>query len=72
MNSSTSVSKSSEQICQCGRSENVYLRPTHTLVKLSVASAGHGRVITPVDLSNVVALDVGYLVHRQVAGEGHL
>lgn len=50
----------------------MYLRMTHTLVKLSVASAGHGWVITAVDLSDVVALDVGYLVHRQVAGEGHL
>lgn len=45
---------------------------THTLVKLPVTSAGHGWVITAVHLSNVVALDVGDLVHGQVAGKGHL
>lgn len=48
------------------------MRTTHALVKLSVASAGHGWVIAAVDLSDVVALDVGDLVHGQVAGKGHL
>lgn len=48
------------------------MRMTHTLVKLSVASAGHGWVVTAINLSNVVALDVGYLVHCQVAGKGDL
>lgn len=48
------------------------LRMTHTLVKLSVASAGHGWVITAVHFGDVVALYVGYLVHGQVAGKGHL
>lgn len=45
---------------------------THTLVELSVASTGHGWVVAAVDLSDVVALDVGDLVHGQVAGKGHL
>lgn len=55
-----------------GRSEHTHTRVTHTLVKLPVASAGHCWVITAVDLSNVVALDVGDLVHGHVAGKGHL
>lgn len=55
-----------------GRTENVCVRMTHTLVELSVASAGHGRVITAVHFGDVVALYVGYLVHGQVAGKGHL
>lgn len=55
-----------------GRSEWVCLRMTHTLVKLSVASAGHGWVITAVHFGDVVALYVGYLVHGQVSGKGHL
>ncbi len=45
---------------------------THTLIKLSVASAGHRRVVTAVDLGDMVTLDVGYLVHGQVTSEGHL
>lgn len=45
---------------------------THTLVELPVAAPGHGRVVPPVDLSNVVALNVGDLVHRQIASKGHL
>lgn len=45
---------------------------THTLVELPVAAPGHGRVVPPVHLSDVVALDVGDLVHCQVASEGHL
>ena len=45
---------------------------THTLVELPVAAPGHGRVVPPVHLSDVVALDVGDLVHRQIASEGHL
>lgn len=51
---------------------NRYMRTTHALVELPVASAGHGWVVTAVDLSDVVALDVGYLVHCQVASKGHL
>lgn len=45
---------------------------THALVKLSVASAGHGWVVTTIDLCNMVALDVGDFVHGEVAGKGNL
>lgn len=48
------------------------LEVTHALVKLSVASASHGWVITTVHLGNVVALNVGDLVHGQVSSKGHL
>lgn len=44
----------------------------YTLIELPVAAAGHGRVVTAIDLGDVVALDVGDLVHGQVTGEGHL
>ena len=42
------------------------------MVELSVASTSHGRVISAIHLSNVIALDVGDLVHGQVASEGDL
>lgn len=45
---------------------------THALVKLSVTSAGHRRVVAAIDLCDVVALDVGYLVHGKIAGKGYL
>lgn len=45
---------------------------TYTLIKLSVTSPGHGWVVTTIDLSNVITLDVGYLVHGQVAGKWYL
>lgn len=45
---------------------------TDTLVKLSVASTGHGWVVPTVDFGNVISLDVGYFVHCQVASKGHL
>lgn len=48
------------------------MRMTHTLVKLSVASAGHGWVIAAVHFGNVVALYVSYLVHGQITGKRHL
>lgn len=48
------------------------IKMTHTLVKLSVAPASHGWVVTAIDLSDMVAFDVGYLVHCQVAGEWDL
>ena len=45
---------------------------THTLVELSVTSPSHGGVVTAIHFSDVVTLDVCYLVHGQVASEGHL
>lgn len=48
------------------------LRMTHTLVKLSVASASHGWAIATVHFGNVVALYVSDLVHGQVSSKGHL
>lgn len=45
---------------------------THTLVKLSVASTGHGWVVTTIDLGNVVALDVSYFIHCKITGKRYL
>ena len=45
---------------------------TYTLVKLAIAAPGHGWVVSPVDLGNVVTFDVGHLVHGQVAGKRNL
>lgn len=45
---------------------------THALVEFSVAAASHGRVVSPVHFSYVVAFDVGDLVHGQVSSKGHL
>lgn len=47
-------------------------RTTYTLVKLSVAAACHGWVVTAIDLSDVIALDVCDLVHGQVSCKGNL
>lgn len=45
---------------------------THALVKLSVATTGHGWVVTAVDFGDMVTLYVGNLVHGQVSRKGHL
>lgn len=45
---------------------------TYALIKLPVAPTGHGWVVTAIDLSNMVALDVGDLVHGQITCKGHL
>lgn len=45
---------------------------TYTLVKLAIATPGHGWVVSPVDLGDVVTFDVGHLVHGQVAGKRNL
>ena len=42
---------------------------TYTLVKLSVSASAHGRVVSPVDLGDLVPLDVLDLVHGDVSGE---
>lgn len=41
----------------------MHFRMTDTLIKLSVTSTGHGWVVTTVHFGNVVAFNVGYLVH---------
>lgn len=41
----------------------MHLGITYALIKLSVTSTGHGRVVTPIHFGNVVAFYVGYLVH---------
>lgn len=47
---------------------------TNTLVELSHAAFGHGRVVSSVDLCNVIALNVlvSVAVHSQEAGKGDL
>ena len=45
---------------------------THTLIELSVATPGHCRVVTAIDLRYVVALDRLDLVHSEVSGERYL
>ncbi len=41
------------------------------MVELSISSSAHGRVVPPVDLSNLVAFDVLDLVHSHVPRERH-
>ena len=43
---------------------------TYTLIKFSVSASAHGRVISPVDLGDLVPLDVLDLVHGDVPSEG--
>jgi hypothetical protein len=50
----------------------IFTKNTHTLIELSESSSRHGGVVSPVDLSNVVALDVGHLVHGKIASEWNL
>lgn len=45
---------------------------THTLVELPVATPGHGRVVSAVHFGDVIALNVGDLVHGQVASKRNL
>lgn len=44
-------------------------RGTHTLVELPVSAPGHGRIVSAVHFGNVVALNVGDFIHREIASK---
>ena len=64
--------KQKTQHTKTHKSKHALIPITHTLVKFSVASSGHVWLITTINTSNVITLDLFDLVHGNVPSEWNL